>query len=51
MFLKASYKHHFNHKMYNISQDDVAFIEQDGDYHNIYVSGMVALFWKDSQIL
>lgn len=40
MFLKASYKHHNGYKMYNIQQEDIVFVEQDGDYHNIYISGV-----------
>jgi DNA-binding LytR/AlgR family response regulator len=40
MFLKASYKQQNGHKMFNLNKEDVVFVEQDGDYHNVYVSGI-----------
>lgn len=40
MLLKASYKQNKGHCMYNISKDEVAYVAQDGDYHNVYLSGM-----------
>ena len=37
MFIKASYKQQKEHRMYNIDKEDVVYVEQDGDYHNLYI--------------
>jgi DNA-binding LytR/AlgR family response regulator len=38
MLLKANYKQHKG-AMFNITQDMVAYVAQDGDYHNVYLDG------------
>ena len=40
MFIKASYKQQNGHRMYSIEKEDVVYVEQDGDYHNVYLCGV-----------
>jgi DNA-binding LytR/AlgR family response regulator len=38
MLLKANYKEHKG-AMFNLTKEMVAYVSQDGDYHNVYLDG------------